>query len=456
MTRAVLFGLIWLTQVAAAQTPARPPNILVIVADDMGYGDTGPYGSKDIPTPNLDALAAAGIRFTDAYVSGTVCGPSRAGLMTGRYQQRFGEEFNIGLIAAHRDVGLPVTEVTMADRLKAAGYRTALVGKWHLGSAPRFRPLVRGFDEFFGFLAGAHSYMAAGPEVNPIYDGDSIVPSVTYLTDTLAGRAAAFIEHQGGHPFFLYLAFNAVHVPNQATDKYLARFTQITDPLRRVYAAKLSAMDDGIGRTIAALRAAHLEEQTLIFFFSDNGGPTTIGGINGSSNFPLRGSKTETWEGGIRVPFIIRWKGHLPEGRSDARPIIQLDVLPTALAAAGVAVRPEWKVDGVNLLPYLTGQNAGLPHDALYWRFGERMAVRQGDWKLVRMTPRPPVGDSATAVDLSAAELYNITDDIAETHNLAGQAPEKARALAALWQRWNADLARPLWGSPPGGRVLEP
>ena len=429
------------------QAPQRPPNILVIVADDMGYGDVGAYGGTDIPTPNVDALAAGGIRFTDAYVSGPVCSPTRAGLMTGRYQQRFGHEFNIGLVPAHRDLGLPVEQVTMADRLKAAGYRTALIGKWHLGFAPRFRPLARGFDEFFGFLSGAHSYVNVTPEVNPIYDGDTIVRQSAYLTDEFANRAAAFIGRQGSRPFFLYLAFNAVHVPNQATDRDLARFPAITDTLRRKYAARLAAMDDGIGRVLAALRAAHLEEETLIFFFSDNGGPTTAGGVNGSSNGPLRGSKSETWEGGIRVPYIIRWKGHIAEGKTESRPVIQLDVLPTALAAAGVSARPEWKLDGVNLLPFLTGRAAGAPHDALYWRFGTRMAIRQGDWKLVLSPAERSQSDSGD-VDLSGAQLYNLRDDVGETHDLTGTNAARVRELAALWRRWNAELPKPGWAPP--------
>src|SRR6185369_9364988 len=318
----------------------------------MGYADIRIHGSKDIPTPNIDALAAGGIRFTDAYVSGPYCSPTRAGLMTGRYPQRFGHEFNPD--GPMSDVaGLPLSETTLADRLKAAGYRTALFGKWHLGTADRFHPMARGFDEFFGFLAGQHSYVDPQPTgPNPLLDGRTPVHEATYLTDTLTARAVDFIQRNRSRPFFLYLAYNAVHVPMQATDKYLARFSGIADTQRRTYAAMLSAMDDGIGRTMAALRAAGLDENTLVVFFNDNGGPTMQGTtINGSLNTPLRGSKRQTWEGGIRVPFVIRWKGHLAEGRTDHRPIIQLDVMPTVLAAAGVSAEPRWKLDGVNLLP---------------------------------------------------------------------------------------------------------
>jgi len=325
----------------------RAPNIVVIVVDDLGYGDLGAYGGTDIPTPNIDALAAGGIRFTDAYVTGPYCSPTRAGLLTGRYPQRFGHEFNIGVTPAHRDVGLPLDQTTMADRLKAAGYRTALIGKWHLGAAPPFFPTRRGFDEFFGFLTGAHSYVGPTAQINPIYDGSEIVRAIPYLTDTLASRAVEFIHRNRSQPFFLYLAFNAPHVPLQATEKYRARVSQIADPERRTYAAMLSALDDGIGRTLEALRAEQLEGETLIFFFSDNGGP--LGDDwNGASNRPLRGDKSTTWEGGIRVPFVIRWKGRLPAGRTEARPIIQLDVLPTVLAAAGVAGPPDGHLDGVS------------------------------------------------------------------------------------------------------------
>ena len=355
---ALVVGAGWLlfaplAHAVTAQT--KPPNIVVIVGDDMGYADIGVHGAKDIPTPNIDALAASGIRFTDGYVSGPYCGPTRAGLMTGRYPQRFGQEFNIGMVAAHTDVGLPLSERTMADHLKAAGYRTALIGKWHLGHASRFFPTERGFDEFFGFLAGAHSYLGVGAEGNPIYDGNERATSITYLTDTLTERAVEFITRNKARPFFLYLAFNAVHTPMQATDKYLARFTQIPNELRRTYAAMMSAMDDGIGKTLAALRQQGLEENTLIFFFSDNGGPITQGGPNGSSNGSLRGQKATTWEGGIRVPFIISWKGRIPAGKVDPRPVIQLDVLPTALAAAGVTVATRVEIRWRELAPLPNG-----------------------------------------------------------------------------------------------------
>jgi len=283
------------------------------------------------------------------------------------------------------------------------------------------------------------------PALHPLFE--QFATRLAIHNDAIAERAVDFIKRQKSQPFFLYLAFNAVHTPMQATDKYLARFPHIADEQRRTYAAMLSAMDDGIGKTLAALRAEGLEENTLIVFFNDNGGPTMAGTtINGSSNAPLRGSKRQTWEGGIRVAFIIRWKGHLAEGKIDARPIIQLDVLPTALAAAGVQPQPQWQFDGVNLLPFLTDKKSGRPHETLYWRLGEHMAIRKGDWKLVKTKEGPlKEANPSTFNDLSSAELYNLAEDIRETRNLAAAHPEKVKELAADWQRWNKELAKPLW-----------
>ena len=445
----LVLALVWPGRDTPAQV--RPPNVIVIVADDMGYADIGVYGSKDIPTPNIDALAATGIRFTDAYVSGPYCSPTRAGLMTGRYQQRFGHEFNIGPLEMHRDAGLPPDEKTIANRLRSAGYRTALLGKWHLGTAARFHPMERGFDEFYGFLEGDHSYLhptdPPDTDNNPILDGRTPVAAMSYLTDVLADRAVEFITREKSHPFFLYLAFSAPHVPMEATDKYLARLTHIPDERRRTYAAMVSAMDDGIGRTLSALRVANLDRNTLIFFFSDNGGPIMVAGDNASSNTPLRGSKRQTWEGGIRVPFIISWNGRLKSGKTYSRPIIQLDILPTVLAAAGIRLDSPQTIDGVNLLPYLTGKALGRPHEMLYWRLGGTMAIRKGDWKLVKMSDDGHMQDPAVLSDLSGAELYNLKDDVGETRNIAAVRPDKVKELAADWQRWNKDLQRPRWPS---------
>lgn len=446
-TRTMLLALALFTMSADARAQ-RKPNIVIIVADDMGYADIGVHGATDIPTPHIDALAASGVRFSDAYVSGPYCSPTRAGLLTGRYQQRFGHEFNL----VERDnmtLGMPLDQKTIADHLRAAGYRTALLGKWHLGASEPYHPMSRGFDEFFGFLYGQHSYHDVAPAGQPpMIDGRTPAKSTAYLTDELASRASAFIERNHSRPFLLYLAFNAVHTPMQATPQYLARFSGITDSTRRTYAAMLSAMDDAIGRTVATLRERNLEKNTLIFFFSDNGGPMMAGtSVNGSSNKPLRGSKRQTFEGGIRVPFIVSWKGVIPAGKQDSRPIIQLDVMPTALSAAGIAVRRDWKLDGVDLMPYLTGARADAPHDALYWRLGNQIAIRKGDWKLVMSSAGPLANpESWTAADLEHADLYNLRTDISESRNLADREPMKARDLRDAWLSWNAQLAKPKWG----------
>jgi arylsulfatase A-like enzyme len=434
----------------------------------MGYADIGVHGCADIPTPNLDALAAAGVRCTSGYVSGPYCSPTRAGLMTGRYQTRFGHEFNPGNAQQRRQraqanpdsldqpqteaqqsrragrgrnaIGLPVSETTIADRLKEAGYATGLVGKWHLGGANRFRPQRRGFDEFFGFHGGAHPYFPE--ERAQIFRGTERVDEKDYLTDALAREAVAFIDRHRDEPFFLYLAFNAVHTPMHATDERLEKFKSISDERRRTYAAMMSAMDDAIGAVVTKLRDSQLEENTLVFFISDNGGPTMPGTAgNASRNEPLRGSKRTTLEGGIRVPFFVKWPGHILAGKVYGHPVIQLDILPTALAAAQVETAPDADIDGVNLLPYLNGENTDPPHDALYWRFGQQMAIRQGDWKLVRYDPRVD-GMTGRATE---SKLYNLAADVGETNDLIDDEPERAQALQVAWDEWNQSNVRPLW-----------
>ena len=445
LTAAVAVWMIAAPRLAAqAARQANRPNILILLADDLGYADIGANGCKDVATPNIDSLAKNGVRLTSGYVSGPYCSPTRAALLTGRYQQRFGHEFNPGPIRnADPEFGLPLTETTMADRLKANGYATALVGKWHLGFEAKFHPQRRGFDEFFGFLGGAHSYLQNPANRNAIMRGTEPIKEVTYTTDMFGDEAVLFIERNKNRPWFLYLAFNADHAPMEATDKYLARVEHIQDPLRRTFAAMHTALDDNIGKVLATLRKHGLENDTLVVFLSDNGGPTPV---NASRNDPLRGFKGQTWEGGVRVPFIVQWKGTLPAGKAYAQPAMQIDILPTALAAMGVQAKPEWKLDGVNLLPYLTGENSGRPHDALYWRFGEQMAIRQDDWKLVKAP-----GAGAAMVERSSpgsaagAHLYNLATDIGEQNNLAAKEAERVKQLATVWENWNAQLQEPRW-----------
>ncbi|MEY3829580.1 MAG: hypothetical protein RL636_1281, partial [Verrucomicrobiota bacterium] len=323
---------------AVALAAADRPNILLIVGDDMGYADVGFHGCKDIPTPHLDALAAAGVRCTQGYVTGPYCSPTRAALLTGRQQNRFGHEYN-----PNGNNGLPLTETTLPERLAKAGYATGMVGKWHLGAKPEQTPTRRGFTEFFGFLGGAHSYFNTGG----ILRGAEPVKEMDYTTDAFGREASAFVRAHKDKPWFLYLAFNAVHTPMDATDARLAKFASITDKKRRTYAAMMSALDDNVGRVRQALKESGQEERTLIFFISDNGGPVMNGTTtNGSSNAPLRGSKRTTLEGGIRVPFLVAWPGQVKPAVYES-PVVQLDLHATALAAAGISVGPEAKLEGV-------------------------------------------------------------------------------------------------------------
>jgi len=411
------------------------PNVVLIVADDLGYGELSVQGSKDILTPNIDSIARNGVRFTDGYVTCPVCSPTRAGLMTGRYQQRFGHEFNPGPQGTEANVfGLPLTETTLPQRMKQLGYATGMVGKWHLGNREGYYPTDRGFDEFYGFLGGAHSYVdAKADSKNPILRGKTVVDEINYTTDDFAREACGFIDRNKSHPFFLYVPFNAVHNPMDPPEKYVASFASIKDQKRRKFAAMLTALDAGVGSILGKLNEHELTSNTLVVFISDNGGPTAQ--IT-SSNGALRGFKGQVLEGGIRVPFMLQWPGHIPAGQTYSKPIISLDILPTAIAAAGGAIAPSDKCEGVNLLPYVIRDTAGAPHDALYWRQGENYAVRMGNYKLVKQTDEP-------------LALYQLLNDIHEDNNIASQMPEKAQELQAAWDAWNVHNIQPLWERAP-------
>ncbi len=424
---------------------APPVNVVVILSDDQGFGDAGYQGSQDIVTPHIDSIARNGVRFTNGYVSSPQCAPSRAGLLTGRYQNRFGFEENLHSLS----VGLPPGEVTFGDRMRAAGRVTGLIGKWHVGTQATNHPLDRGFDEFFGFLGAMSQYLPPRgmPAIPGILRGREPALVSDYLTRVFGREAVSFIERHQHAPFFLVLAFNAPHVPLQAPQEYLDRFAQIENPSRRSYAAMVSAMDDAVGEVLAKIAELDLADRTLIFFLSDNGGP--LGKTwNGSSNAPLRGGKGETLEGGIRVPFLAQWKGRLPAGGVFEPPVIALDLLPTALAAAGVEARPEWQLDGVNLLPYLDGEKSAPPHDVLFWRFifrpnsvGRRFwAIRQGDWKLVSENFRLPGQRRAWG---SVPKLFELPGDPHEDADRREAEPKRADALAARWAAWDAELMPP-------------
>lgn len=434
---------------AVAAFGQNKPNVIVILADDLGFSDLGVQGGKDIPTPNIDSLAKSGVRCTQGYVSCPYCSPTRSGLNSGRYQTRYGHEFNEPAQAERENFGLPLSEKTIADRLQGLGYATGAIGKWHLGYTANRRPMARGYGEFYGTLANTPYIRPTNfvdsrksPDVQAMDD-----PSF-YTTDAYGERAEQFIAAHKDQSFFLYLPFNAQHAPLQAPQKYLDRFPQIANQERKLYAGMLSAMDDAVGRVLKTLRDNKLEENTLIFFLSDNGGPMTKMGQNGSNNKPLRGQKGDTWDGGIHIPFFVQWKGRLPAGKLYEQPVISLDILPTVIVAAGSQPGTDWRLDGVNLLPYLEGKNAAAPHDHLCWRFGPQWAIRQGNWKLVvgydeaNNTSPPP---QPNLYKVTAPQLYDLANDPGETKDLAAAQPEKVAALKGLYDQWNAQNEAPRW-----------
>lgn len=456
---------------AFADGAARRPNVVVILADDLGYGELGCQGNQEIPTPHIDAIAAQGVRLTAGYVTGPNCSPSRAGLLTGRYGTRFGHEFNpIGAKNEDPVFGLPLSETTLADALRDAGYVTGAVGKWHLGGTAAYHPLRRGFDSFFGFLHEGHYYvpqpwanvttmlrrrtLPGGGEgrrtfgdvvysthmgyYEPEYDANNPIlrdgqpeAEAAYLTDAFTREAVAFIDRQRDKPFFLYVAFNAVHSPLQGANAYLRKFASIDDIHRRIFAAMLSNLDDGVGAILQKLRSTGLENDTLVFFLSDNGGPTRE---LTSSNKPLRGEKGSVYEGGIRVPFMVRWPGRLPHGKQYDLPVCSTDIFATAMAVAGAAPKRGRTLDGVNLLPYLSGESHGRPHETLYWRQGRNTAVRVGDWKLVRH------GRGSTD---GPWELYDLARDLSESRDLAAAEPERRDSLERVWQTLDGEMVAP-------------
>jgi arylsulfatase A-like enzyme len=422
----------------------KKPNLIVIMTDDMGYADVGFNGCTDIPTPNIDIIANEGVRFDEGYVSFPVCGPSRAGFLTGRYQDRFGFTTNPSIDPNNPIAGLPVEEETMAQVLRKADYNSAIIGKWHMGTNAVFHPLERGFDYFYGFLSGGHNYYHDeliyddltdvtskwGWYRTKIKENRTTVETTDYLTDELSNAAVRYIKKQAdkNQHFMLYLAYNAPHTPMQATEKYLSRFPNIKDKKRKTYAAMVSAVDDGVGRVLDALKEQGLDENTIVVFLSDNGGAHN----NASDNGPLRGLKGDLFEGGIRVPFAIRWKGVIPEGQSYEKPVSSLDIMATIVAQTKVEIAKERPLDGVDLIPYLTGENNGDPHDYLFWRKWEQnaMAVRQGNYKLVsnkQQSENPP-------------ELYNLSTDTAETTNISSKEEKMNEHLQKEWEKWNTQL----------------
>jgi arylsulfatase A-like enzyme len=459
-------------QAVEPQHAGNHPNIIVIIADDLGYGDTSAYGSTLIKTPNLDAMAASGVRFTRGYVSHPVCAPSRAALLTGRYQERFGYEFNP--VGRDREGGVEITETMAPALMKQAGYRTGMVGKWHLGQSPGYHPLDRGFEEYFGILAGASSFMLDMKEGDdayvppgsegstripgsfdesvkltpveemrqmrskaPVSRGREVVDEPAYLTEAFTREAIDYIGRHKNEPFFLYLAYNAPHTPLQATRKYLDRYRHVEDRGQRIYAAMVSAVDDGVGELRRKLEAEGIADNTLIIFTSDNGCAAYI--LGACTNAPLTGFKGEHLEGGVRVPYVISWPGAIPAGKVDDRIVSTLDILPTSLSLAGVT--PPSNLDGQDITQ-LFASNVTVPQRQLYWRAGPTQAVIDGTSKLW-------ISETVEA-DGSAgkhAMLFDLATDPAEKQNLAARKPAEVQRLGKLFDAWSATMSTPQWPS---------
>lgn len=427
------------TKEAGKNIPTSPPNLVLILADDLGYADVGFNGCKDIPTPNIDQIAKAGVTFTNGYVSWAACGPSRAGILTGRYQDRFGFSRNPLFAPNDPAQGLPLSEQMLSEALRQADYKSVAIGKWHLGAHPSQRPLRRGFDDFFGFLTGGHRYfpeewtLADEYEVTSQYEAyrtkllrnNERIEETEYLTDALSREAVNYIQKYKDDPFFIYLAYNAPHAPLQASEKYLDRFDHITDKKRKIYAAMVSAVDDGVGQVLDQLESLGLTENTLVVFLSDNGGPEHV---NASDNGPLRGKKGELFEGGIRVPFTMSWPAKIPAGTVYEKTVSALDIFPSIMAQSGDNTPPRNPLDGVNLFPYLTGEQSGSPHEILYWQFYDRqeVAIRHGDKKLIYSAKK--------------TLLFNLEDDLGEQQNQADDQEATVIQLRQKQQLWMSQM----------------
>lgn len=409
----------------------RVPNIVLILADDAGYADFGFQGSDQALTPNIDAIAANGATFTDAYVTTPFCSPSRAGILTGRYPQRYGYEFNLthepppGVDAEY--MGLAVEEKTLGDYLRAAGYATIAVGKWHVGAAPQFHPNARGFDHFYGFLGGGSSYHPDLQEAGVLQRDGVSTEATEYLTDDLAREAVAYIEQYREQPFLLYLAFNAVHTPMDVLRQDMEQFAHVEDEHRRRLMAMTWAMDRAVGTVVSALEKHELLDDTLLIFSNDNGGDRI--GI-AADNVPLRGTKGTLLEGGVRVPFVMQWPGVITAGSESGKIVSLMDIVPTAVTVSG-GETPD-NLDGRSLLG--VGGEPADGHQSLFWRYDVMAAVRSGNWKLLRFPDRPP-------------QLYDLSVDIGESNNLAARRPETVIRLMEELFAWEAGLIHARWNT---------
>lgn len=474
----------------AQQGTAAKPNVIIIYADDLGWNQLSSYGNKKVQTPNIDAIGKNGVRFTQAYATAPICSPSRMGLLTGRYQQRFGAEFLVPELrttplkdpeliakikadaierkatseklsdtAAYRAIpkGIPLSETLISQFFKQQGYATAAIGKWHAGESEGLKPWQRGFDYYYGTLTWGTIYSstttpdiltrsyhfhtnlakATGREgsieiVRGYADGRSqVVDEKEYLTDKLGEETIQFIDENKTKPFFIYLPFNAVHDPFQAKRSDFDRIQGITDTTERIYLAMLLSLDEAVGKITAKLKAEGLDKNTLIFFGSDNGGASYTGQM---TNAPLRAGKLSDFEGGIRVPLLASFPGRIPEGKVYDAPVSNLDIFATAVAAAGINLPADKKYDGVNLVPYLN-KKTGNPHEALFWRNGYSKAVRKGDWKLY-------INERS-----GKTLLYNLATDLGEKNDQSAANPAKLKELQKTLTDWESQLAKSLWPS---------
>lgn len=433
-----------------AQTRTAPerPNVVIIVADDLGWGDIGVNGSEVIATPNIDALAAGGINFTTGYVTAAVCAPSRAALMSGRHQQSFAYEYNP---RGRHDIGVPVQIDTIGTRMQGEGYTTALIGKWHLGRTPEHHPQNRGFDRFYGFTGGGNGYLsdpedgdymsdpvegsAPGFKRVTIESGYEVIDVDGDLTSLLTEQAVDFIEDAAAEeaPFLLVLTHFAPHSPLQATHEQLAPYAHIEDRPTRIYSAMVTAMDSGVGEVVDALERSGERENTLVVFMSDNGCAHYIG-VGTCSNEPYQGYKGTYFEGGVRVPMIANWPGVLDTGVAYDQPVVSYDWTVTALTLAGAPVENEG-FDGVNLMPFLANRDIAGPRSRMHWRTLPNYAIRDGDWKLWMVERTDGSGMQPL--------LYNLAEDPGETRNLAAENPEQLQRMIDAFEEWDAGLPEP-------------
>ena len=414
---------------ASPESGAKRPNIILIMADDLGYGDISCYGSTKISTPNIDALAKGGMKFTDYHSNCPVCSPTRAALLTGRYQQRAGIEGVIYAKGPTRQTGLALEETTFAEVLKKHGYASGIFGKWHLGYNAQFNPAKQGFDEFCGYVSGNVDYHSHidGAGFDDWWKNLEKVPEEGYCTDLITKHGIDFIERHKDEPFCLYLPHEAVHSPYQGRNDPPQRLPggktgkkAKGDEITRAYKEMIKVMDEGIGKIVGTVIRLGLEHKTFIFFCSDNG--ATKNGSNGV----LAGFKGSLWEGGHRVPAIAYWPGRIPPGTVTSQTVLGMDLFPTMVSIAGAEIPTELKLDGVNLLGMLT-ENRKLPKRTLFWRYRKERAVRKGPWKLL--------------VQGDTVKLYNLDDDLGEKQNLAGAKPEMVRALQAELVAWEKEVS---------------